>query len=457
MGQKETTMSQATNVMGYSAYSRMNAQAFAGMTPVMMRAKYEKYLKKKQRGQNAPPPRTRRARRRGGDSWQGVPPTRMEGVWGGSAAQNRSEMGAPRQRNRPRRITAREQQMNGQSGLSECARKYAVALINPFGMVDGTAQAANRALTDSDGSDACIPSFPPLKSRRLKVFTSGTFSTGVGGDGSIALAPRRLASDYTTTSRLDCPIIKTNAGTGLGNFPQMDSIGVLGAGETGQNTNGDYIGAQLVEVSGVGIKYRVVCAGMRIRYVGSELARGGIIHAIEHPNHESLDQLAPEDLAKFESHFRCAVTREWCTLVYTPVSTSELEYSFDYISNGVPPDDTVFGDGAWNHYMGFLIEGLPTNTMEFEVVTLFEVIGSQVRDQLQATADISGFQAVVNKVTPSNQKALNDSGVGSMLGAISRGVSELTGSKPQRQQRGQGNGDLMQSVASVANVARLFI
>jgi len=316
-------------------------------------------------------------------------------------------------------------------------------------MVDVTSQQANsqvfRKGRDFDGSDACIPSFPALKSRRAKVFMNGVWSTCSDGNGSMAFAPRRLANNYGTGDSAP-PLIFTVATSpiipGAPTFPPLDNF--LPTGYAFNNWNSDYTMAALaVSATDQGIQYRVVCAGLRIRYTGTELNRGGIIHAIEEPAHASLNDFGINQVTAYESHFRCAVTRDWCTLTYTPVNTIEMDYTPDFYSQGTEPTYTT----DLNHYMGFIVQG--TNAaapFEYEAIALLEVIGSQVRDLKPASADMAGLSAVTNTVTPNNQKQLNDTGPAKVLQAVEAAVGEQTGMVKS----------VIKGVADVANVVEDF-
>jgi len=186
--------------------------------------------------------------------------------------------------------------------------------------------------------------------------------------------------------------------------------------------NSDYTQASLTTVNGRGVEYRIVASGLRIRYTGPELTRAGTIYAIEHPDHDTLNGMTLSELAQFESQFKCPVTRQWCTLSYTPVKSSEFTYGPDYYANGAGQTDGL------QHFLGFHIFGGPASgAFEFETVILFEVIGHTVRDLKPAMADPNGLAAVMNVITPNAQKQLNDAGPGQILSNIVNGAKEISG------------------------------
>lgn len=326
--------------------------------------------------------------------------------------------------------------------LSDCGRKYATALTNPFGMVDGrmTAENADRS---EDGSHACIPSFPPLKSRRLKSFMSGTFYGGSDGYGSISFAPRRLANNYPLFMDW-APILATGpAAADTGRFPPtLDTHVAVPPVYNQFSLNTDYTTTACVVVNNVGIKSRVVSAGLRIRYVGAELTRAGIIHAIEEPDHASIAGFTSAVVGGFESSFRSPVDREWTSLVYTPVEGPDFEYLLDWASNssGAPPN-------TYPHFMGFLLEGVPPGSaFEFEAVVLTEVNGRGVRDLTESESDPLGFASVLNTISPTRQANLNMQGPRVTQNDMGKAVVALTGASNMR--------GIVQTVGNVANLAK---
>jgi len=274
-------------------YMKLNTVPFRKLSVAQREERWRKYMRKP-RVQPKPVRRTGKG----------------EVSFGATKSQNQSEIGVTRMpRPMPRRMG---------DTLSDCGKKYAVAVSNPFGMLDATALQANstiyRGMKLEDGGDACIPSFPPLKSRRVKLFMSGVFGTSSAatGYGNIAFAPRRLANNYPVNAT-NPPLIYSGVGAAVGaGFAGMDdAVTGVPPGYGTNQWNSDYSVAVLLNnAAGQGIRQRVVASGLRIRYTGTELNRGGIIHAIEEPAHSTLSNLAITSISAYESHFRCAVTRD---------------------------------------------------------------------------------------------------------------------------------------------------
>lgn len=332
----------------------------------------------------------------------------------------------------PRRFPAQPQVAKGNpwDNMSACAQKYAMALTNPFKIVNGSETEDNLHSKHSginDGVDACIPTFPPLKSRRLKVFNSGNFYTGINSDGWIAFAPRRLANNYGNFADQPPVIFSLQNWAGTGGFQTLDVPSPLPNDQGYANLNSDYSTNELnLDPHGVGITGRVVAAGIRIRYVGQELTRGGTIHAIEQPNHDSLSNISLTEMSQYESHFRVQVSRKWVTLVYTPTLANEFNYQADAMASS--SNFNVVGGQSYDHFLGFYCSSAaPGAIFEYEVVVLQEVVGSKVRDLKDAETDITGLSAVVNSLNPMKMAELNRVGPKAMQNNMARNVTTLTG------------------------------
>jgi hypothetical protein len=226
------------------------------------------------------------------------------------------------------------------------------------------------------------------------------------------LAPRRGANNFTVNDAFGPPVIYSDSTSGLGaTFPIIDVLGPMGAGYYSVNTNSDYTIAALT-----GNKLRLVGAGLRTRYTGTELNRSGICHAVVEPTHASLSGLTLSQVSNYDGYFRSPVQKKWTVLTYNPEYDDELEFL---------PDATEVGLGAEvlamsYHYMGFLYTGLQAgSTVEFEAVLLLELSGRNIRGQTRSTSDMVGTQAILNQLTPQTQRELNVKGPAAIAAHVS--------------------------------------
>jgi len=370
----------------------------------------------------APRPRRPVQRNRGGGGAIGNPSVRGN-FFGGTQAQMRMQ-GTPA--NNPMPLGRRNMPVQGR--LSKCASLYAVGVVNPFSFVDGSLSKYNTSMgINVENSELpCIPEYP-AKSRKTKVFARGIFTTNVTGGAGLLLAPNRLANLAGTDDYTPWLIIDTTVAAGP-IFPNADSGGVVTPGYAVIMPNSDYTAPAL---AGVGTTTRLVGAGLRIRYAGTELNRGGIVHCVEHISHSSLSGLTVATVSQFESYFRTPVIREWLTLVYTPINTLNAQANVDELHFNNDPSRlfSVLGAAAgpsYPHFMGMVVNASAQSVFEYEVVGLFEIQGPTIRDLTYSESDIVGSQMIRNVVRPETQLIRNEEGPSGIFKLIRQGAQLLT-------------------------------
>lgn len=244
--------------------------------------------------------------------------------------------------------------------LSPCARDYARSLVNPF-----------------EGPTACIPNFPACMSRKVRVFSKGVFSTGTSGFGFILVDPLLAAindqgslwyslSNYAGTTITDTVVVGTQTASSNSDYP----IATIGPASTQ-------------------VQVRVVSSGIRIRYIGTELNRGGQIVGLSEPTHDSLTNRSFVDLSGQErSRLIPVLDRNWVTLTYFPVQPAESEFSSDVVPASRP---------CPAKFMAFAVNAASSGTplsYEYEFFTNLEYTGLNVRGLTPSHVDYVGFSAV---------------------------------------------------------------
>lgn len=360
--------------------------------------------------QQAPPPVPRRRQRRR----RGPRPTRAtnqresktQAMLGPTESFIEENVGA-NPRMRPTFDVIPKQVLN----LSPCTQLYATSLIDPWSLVDG------RGATELP----CVPTFPNQKSRKYTAYIKTMMTIGSQGNASVGFAPRRMAGNYGANTSLSALIYtSSNAVASGATFDAYDTNAAISAGFTGANYNSEYT---TLEASNPAFVYRLVCAGLRVRYAGTELNRGGNIHGYVDPAHYSTSFASVDTISQRESYYRCQNLREWCSIVYSPIYTNELEMQPDVevrlAAGGPLPMDL--------HFMGFICTGMVAgSTFEVEAVASFEIQGPQVRGQTKSTADVIGMQAVLNTVTPQTNVVLNQETPNNVVADIIKAGTELT-------------------------------
>lgn len=390
--------------MSFAEYTKRNKKSFQGMSAKAIADRYKSYVKLTKTNNHKPKPLTTVK----ADNHNKIAPSKND-----IYRQNRSRIGTA---NVPTRATYDAARKNMMPKLSSCARIYYAALVCPFYKLDESCKPLLRSLKIDmyESENPCIPSELCEKSQKFSCFLRDQFMVSsnaatVPGQAFIAFAPRRLANDAVKTTYNTCAVYLStaawNAGIGAP-YPLLEVAGPVDTGVIGQNLNSIYNSASLPLVAGKGIKYRVVAAGLRVRYIGAESLRAGIIHACATPIHDTLSSATSAGIGAFETSFRMGVTRDWVTVFHIPVMEDDLKYYPDSIQN-----PSFFGDyfstESYQHYLGIQITDCPGGAFEYEVICHYECTGQLVRGQTPTPSDTTGMSAVMNAATTASMPEIN--------------------------------------------------
>lgn len=251
--------------------------------------------------------------------------------------------------------------------LSPCGEKYLDSLLDPF----------------EGPEDACVPNWPSFPSQKLRVFARGALNVGTAGMGYL-VARGSSASDsasihYSTS---------TYAGT---------TIAVTGTGDASANPNSPFAAADFV----ANAAQRLVSMGIRVRYTGTELNRGGAIYTLEHPEHSTLVGLDIPAARQYNMCHGFPVDKDWTQVCYLPVIPNELTYA----NSAQIPGIGSGANSAW--YIGILIQSTAANSFEFEWFANYEVIGSTVRSKTPSDTDLTGLSVVTGALRSHNDGAVD--------------------------------------------------
>jgi len=411
--------------MSYPQYLARNKVQFdrEKLTSVQRKAKFNEYLR-------APPPKPKVMTTVKQDNHNKIVPTKKQY----EKAIN-SQIGSANRKVRPmsQDMASVKKLRSGITVLSKCSRYYFCALLCPFWWTDEVCEKLVRSLklNPSEKENPCIPTIPNVKSRKTFMFSRGEFAMSATGSGFITFAPRRLASDCVGSSYNSCPLYYSSiawvAPSGC-IYPNVDANLPMDFGIISSSLNSDYTSSSLPLVNGRGIKYRVVGAGMRIRYIGKEVDRSGLIHALITPNHDTVSGLNVVNAGNYETYFRWPVAREWVTITHTPVMDDDFLYFPDSINNPAF-FGTIFSTQSFQHYMGFQITDCLSGSFEYEAIAHYEIVGSEVRGLTPTPVDMPGISAVLNTTVPSVVPEVNkisQSG-GDIGGILKSGMETVTG------------------------------
>jgi len=246
--------------------------------------------------------------------------------------------------------------------LSPCAVDYARCLINPF-----------------TGPLACVPTVPSLDSRKERVFARGTFGASATGFAYVVFDPRE-----SIVNDRDCGYYSL-AGGGAVDIQTQSLAGI----SANFRSNSDYQTAQIGENSLLA-DYRVVGSGLRIRYVGTELQRGGTVVGLCEPTHCSLVGQTQTTMLAYDESAIFDATRNWSNVVYRPF----LDDDFDFIGT-FPVKANLDSDTCF--FLGFTISGTVSgNSWDFEAYTVSELNGVNIRGMTYSHADPQAFGAIMS-------------------------------------------------------------
>lgn len=215
-----------------------------------------------------------------------------------------------------------------------------------------------------------LPTSPAIPSLKGWVFTKGTFLTQANSQGYIAFNP------YTAVTS-DLPNVFYTDGSGA-----VTSIpGAVAAGVAGATSNSPYLSTSFGATEDL-TAWRVVSAGLRVRYSGNNLNKGGSLVAFSHPSHNTIVGATDTEMLAYNTSKRLPVDNSWTSLVWCPASFADFTFR-QAVPGGSPS-------------MGVSVEapGATVISFAFEAYVNFEVNGRQIRGQTPTMQDPIGFAAV---------------------------------------------------------------
>lgn len=260
-------------------------------------------------------------------------------------------------------------------GLPACTLKYANALANPF---------------SPSAYGACVPlgNFRPSMKNHTRHFTSTTI--GTGGFGYFMYSPC-LANNTTCLWTTSASFVGTASSPG-----NTSSVGVV----LGSMSTMPFNKVQLTESDVTGVRAqvlgRIVSAGIKWRYTGTELNRGGTIVAYSDPLHETVEGMSYNQLSGFAESAMTAPnanhTADYLTVFASnyrelnyPDTTIDSSTVADGLSCIYPYSDqlgTVTDASTGAPVCVVMFQGEPGNTYQIEVIVHTEYEGTLAQGML---------------------------------------------------------------------------
>lgn len=244
--------------------------------------------------------------------------------------------------------------------LSDCSKLYLKALTDPFGMFP---------------TAPCVPDLYDSPSKKFSVLLRGTFVVPAATPGVITFRARDAMFNGTAIGYASSA---SYAGAGI---PVLASDpGVIAI----TSSQGPYSAAQ----NGPGaanIQNRCVGAGLRIRYIGTELNRGGLIIPFRHPQNQSVGGYTLAQCSNFRTTRLEPASRGWHGITWRPVDAPDYEY-YDGPVAANPP-------GTAGSIVVLIAPCGAANTYEYELVSHHEVTGA-TDNTTRSESDVAGLSAI---------------------------------------------------------------
>lgn len=272
-------------------------------------------------------------------------------------------------------------------GLSPCCSGYAAALTDPW------------CVEIPPG----IPSDIPLPSFKFSGRSRGTFTIGSGGTGFVAANPYAPWGSQSLPNAQYMPILFTSATYASTDTyrPYQSATGLaLGVAAVTLDCPFDFNRYEITSPP-TGLSYRVVGYGIKIRFVGSEMNRGGRVYAARSPINTpivtasaSAFSVSNVQLTANKETSTVPVDREWHCALYKPSVGADLAYSErgDTITIGsqIFPTELLQGPSLL-----MLVTGATAGqSFEFDIQGWFEAIGPNVPSLTPTISDPIGMAAL---------------------------------------------------------------
>lgn len=271
-----------------------------------------------------------------------------------------------------RRRNRRRQRVTSvmQSGHA-CEKEYYESLNNPW-----------------SGPSACLPIWPSRPSQRFRSFARGTISANEAGYTFLVVNPWAMSTSSSgAANSTSLAILTADISTSTTNFDfTAGTDTAFPTGVYGVAHNSPFSVPTLGK-----LQYRLVSAGIRVKYTGALLNRGGRFVTYRSPGDQnvaysggtSLGIMSFSGLSTIREASWGAVGGDWFDVVYTPQERDSLDY--------IDATQILYGDGnatkspITNLYSGFaqacMVVMINVSTdagggpFEFEVSANFEAVG----------------------------------------------------------------------------------
>jgi hypothetical protein len=293
--------------------------------------------------------------------------------------------------------------------LSSCVKDYALALEDGFN--------AKRL-----GAAPCVPDSMVTRSHKSSIFFRGTFETNSTADGWIAMNPRNPVSDVAFAQATTSASVGTSS-TVMGSYTLQDPL----------SWQSPYLNAEF-GVGAIFKQFRTVSCTIRIRYIGTELNKGGSMFPFMNPDQQNMYLVTPTQLLQFQDAESVPVTQDWTYLSWHPTRATDFEYT-GAVGTDYPLVIYVHSAAAFQPF-------------EVEIISYLEVVGSALPGLTPSHSDPVGFGATL-EVIANRQDHRKPSGVLRRIAdAISTTASYVKSNSSSLGQIARGGFEISRAIAA---------
>lgn len=306
-----------------------------------------------------------------------------------------------KQQTKPKKQPKRRQQVAVKPVFeSPCGAQYFAACRDPF---------------DPRARNSCVPRAPARMSAKYTVKTRGVFGIGVNGAGFLAVTPC-LSNDYPSGWISSTGYSLTAINTADANVGAFYAAGL------------PYAQVNFIPPAAVGnyakpnAMGRIISCGIRIRYIGTELNKGGSIYRYVDPNHGNLNGLQITSIQGYPETASIPVGRGWVSLSVSAIEDEEQSYPDlgPYMQSGTitavgsvkaiypfSGENPITSGNTQGGAPGiFIVTGVAGNQYEWEYIVHAEYVGGIVTGNLSKShASVDDANLVSSTVTSAYSKS----------------------------------------------------
>jgi len=288
--------------------------------------------------------------------------------------------------------------------MPECTQDYLKALSMPFRLAN----------------PVCIPDSHVVPSKKMKIVLRGTGRTDANGFGYVTANPFYTANNSIGTGPTGDSYFGTIAySNGNVTLPQIYTFGTAAGGSSMQPLIGAPYGIQeydesptgVLETSDVGAQSRVVGAGLRLRYSGTTLNKGGTALIVRREDGETLHLMGYDLLASRQNTKVVPYGDKWHEVSYVPVKPDDYDYCRNgaFGSTGTPDAliDTNQCAKLSRHCIAIVVKGAAAvQPFDWEYVVHLEFLGKTVIGASKSHSDLMGMSQVRNAVASTTSQVV---------------------------------------------------